>query len=122
MNCDVKKCKAECCGLVPFNKTEFDKSKLIREVNIQEKNGIIIAVDKDLYCGFLGHDYKCAIYDHRPDICRRFGNEEHALLTCRWQNKNGEIRSRAERRRSFREMKTVTDKLYKKYSNGVKNN
>lgn len=113
MKCDVKKCKAECCGIVPFEKKWFDKSKLVRKVEIHEFEGLISAFDKDNYCGFLGYDFKCSIYNDRPEICKKFGDESDPFLVCPWENKDGETRCRGERRRLKRKIDKVTEKFYK---------
>lgn len=40
----------------------------------------------DLQCPFLEFDEnglsRCAIYEHRPEICRLFGKGGHPFLTC----------------------------------------
>lgn len=35
-------------------------------------------------CPFLRADCKCNIYEHRPALCRRFGDGSHPLLTCHY--------------------------------------
>ncbi len=32
-------------------------------------------------CRFLGEDTRCAIYDHRPGVCREFGHDEECEFT-----------------------------------------
>lgn len=41
----------------------------------------------DNKCPFLRDDYKCNIYDRRPEICRKFGDGSHPLLTCQFIKK-----------------------------------
>lgn len=54
--------------------------------NIPELSELIYTSDnyKDNKCPFLRADYKCNIYDHRPTICRRFGDGSHQLLICKF--------------------------------------
>ena len=106
MDCEscLKKCKAECCGVIPLPKEIIMKYKFIRiPIHHEDFGDIILATDKDNYCCYLGEDLRCSIYENRPDICRKFGDESHILMTCKWQNANGAIRNRAERRRIERE-------------------
>ncbi len=44
----------------------------------------LIPIDEHVVCGFLTTDFKCAIYDQRPDVCRKFGSvaETHEMLIC----------------------------------------
>ena len=96
-----KKCHADCCGPVPINKIDYQKlnqfkqRKIIKEheINLNGRD-FIIPYTEDLVCPYLGKDYKCAIYDHRPPICREFGNGKHSLLTCPYIEPNGKIRSK----------------------------
>ena len=102
MNCEgfLNKCMASCCGIVPLPYKLVKRFKFVREVVSQERVGdVVLARDKDYYCPYLDKDYKCSIYKHRPDVCKKFGDESHPLVTCMWQDKNGNARSRVERRR-----------------------
>ena len=40
---------------------------------------------EDNKCPFLRHDFKCNIYENRPDVCRKFG--EIDKLPCRFLKK-----------------------------------
>ncbi len=96
----LKKCKANCCGPVPFEKGFFESHKKVRKSeNYCEEGDYIIAVDKDSYCVFLGKDLKCSVYEDRPYVCRKFGDESHVLMTCRYQKPNGQIRNKKQQRR-----------------------
>ena len=102
MNCDkcLLQCKAACCGVVPFDKKFVEKNKPSRKVkSTQEFGDKVILETEDLTCPYLSKDYKCTIYDDRPEVCRLFGNETHKYLTCPYQTKDGKIRDRADRRR-----------------------
>lgn len=90
-SCNVKKCKAACCGLVPIpNDLLHECVNLIqREISLQvevEDNNTI-ATDENFRCVFLTPEYRCAIYDRRPQICRIFGTGDHPLLQCRYIKK-----------------------------------
>lgn len=86
-SCNVKKCRATCCGLVPIpNGTLRGFSNLIQRDIAQQiafdENSTIVT-DRDGVCAFLTPEYRCAIYDHRPHICRIFGIGDHPGLRCR---------------------------------------
>ena len=86
--CDVNLCKADCCGLVPIPKDTYIKNKHLLQRTVKEFDdvlpGQVIAADENMICGFLTKDFKCAIYDERPDVCRKFGSigETHVMLIC----------------------------------------
>lgn len=86
--CNVKACKAACCGFAPIPADLYERRKYLiqrKVAMIQELPGKhVIAVDKNGVCAFLTCEYTCAIYDERPEICRRFGepNETHPFLKC----------------------------------------
>lgn len=71
---------------------------------VLDDDGYVYAVTVDGNCPYKCPDGRCAIYpaegetDLRSEICRRFGDESDTLLTCRWMDRHGRIRSRAERR------------------------
>ena len=110
MDCSkcLDKCKAECCSVVPFEKDRFYRNKRVREIlELTEFDGIVIPTTKDGKCPFLGHDLQCTIYDDRPDVCRKFGDESHILMTCAYQDKDGRVRSRQERRQISRQHEKI---------------
>lgn len=85
--CDVSICYAACCGIVPFSPAQFNGNKhlLQRKVEVVPFVGdTVVAVDENLVCGFLTQDFKCAIYDNRPEVCRLFARkgETHPMLKC----------------------------------------
>lgn len=69
---------------------------MIEEV---EFHGNIIAKTEDNYCPFLSPSGECTIYEYRSDLCRKFGDESCILMTCQWQDKDGRLRGRPERKR-----------------------
>jgi len=54
--------------------------------------------DSNQRCPFLTKEWKCNIYDDRPFVCREFGKESHLMMHCRFQDKEGRVRSRQEQR------------------------
>lgn len=85
--CDVSRCHAACCGLVPIPRETIEKHlgdmqgpfDKILFINGQD----IVVKQRTATCAFLTSDYKCAIYDDRPEICRIFGNRSNnPLLKC----------------------------------------
>jgi len=101
MDCSkcIKNCKAACCGIVPFEKKFVKNNKPLRKViKEHEFKGMILLETKGYICPYLKEDYTCSVYDKRPEVCRLFGNESHIMLTCQFQDKDGNIRSRQNRR------------------------
>jgi Fe-S-cluster containining protein len=99
------KCKAECCGIVPIPASIWQKNQHNIQRPIKEKHKVkagkdgesaklcVLPITDDGYCPFLTKDYKCAIYAQRPDICRKFGDESHIMLTCPMQKADGTART-----------------------------
>jgi len=59
----------DCCGPVPWSKSEWDSVEDKREVG------------DDLHCPYAKHGI-CDIYAQRPLICRLFGVVDHPAMTC----------------------------------------
>ena len=110
MNCKncKQKCKAECCGPVPFDKKFTARHAFIRDGETLDLGTTIIAVDKDGYCRYLTEDLECSVYEDRPEVCRTFGSDR---LPCKWQDSDGRMRSRQERRQIEREYNKKLNKL-----------
>ena len=102
MKCRIHKCHACCCNSVPFAENELErfKDKIVRPVvdTMPLGKAILPSTTKlhdrldllanDLLnnpCPFLRHDYKCNIYEHRPEVCRLFG--EIKELPCKYIKK-----------------------------------
>jgi len=66
------------------------KGKTPRKENmtIPFPGGHIIVVDADMKCIMLTEDYRCSIYNERPEVCRKFGEDNHPLLQCPYLKKN----------------------------------
>lgn len=105
------RCLAECCSCsVPISKDIYERNKhkiVTQPIEIIETEGYgldiknekaIVALTKHHQCIFLNEDLSCNIYDDRPWLYKKFGNETHPFLTCSHQSKEGRIRSRQERR------------------------
>lgn len=108
------KCKAQCCGVVPMPKELYEKhkDKINRVPNeILNHEGNVIPITADAYCPFLSDDLQCNIYDDRPEICRKFGDETHPMLFCPHLDKNGNERSRQSRRQVERSSSKYMSKL-----------
>lgn len=80
MKCRTYKCKAHCCYNVPFENGELEAyaDKIVNPViDRMEVLGAVVPLTSDSTktnkCPFLRTDYKCNIYENRPDICRKFG-------------------------------------------------
>jgi len=117
MDCSkcLHQCKAMCCGVVPISKDIFAKNKdklnknrpIIEEIDLGDS---LIPLTKTGTCPFLTDDYKCGIYNDRPEVCRKFGDETHPMLICPYQSKDGRVRSRQERRQLERVNGKLIDK------------
>lgn len=118
MNFDCKKmhpkCQAQCCGVVPIRKEIYEKhkDKVNRKPNkLMEHEGNIIPLTEDFLCPFLDEDLSCKIYEDRPDVCRKFGDESHPMLFCPHLDKNGKERCRQARRQIERNSSKYMHKL-----------
>lgn len=93
------KCKAQCCGIVPIKLSLWEKNsdKIQRKpaeiiTGKSSEGKIVIPLTEDLLCPFLKEDLSCAIYENRPEICRKFGDDSHKLMSCPMQDKDGNPR------------------------------
>ena len=108
------KCKAHCCGIVPIPKDVYSRNfhKIVRPPHdFVDAGESIIPLTSDAYCPFLTEGLDCNIYDDRPDVCRKFGNESHPMLFCPHLDKNGKERSRQNRRQVERQTEKYMSKL-----------
>ena len=116
-------CLASCCSCaapIPKDIYERNKDKIVTQpIEIFETEGqdinlkdeiAIIALTEHHQCIFLNIDLSCNIYEDRPWICRKFGDESHPFLTCSYQSKDGRVRSRQERRAIERETAKTLEK------------
>lgn len=97
----ITRCKASCCGIVPFSKPIYAKHqdhRCVPEVDLLEVTDIVIPITKDLRCIFLNREtHQCSIYLDRPKLCSIFGYTDGLL--CIWCDEQGNERTRSERRR-----------------------
>lgn len=104
-NCKLfhKECEAECCSMVPLPKmlisTNFSKitQPILKMVDVAP--GVVVPITENGRCPFLQSDLGCAVYDRRPPICHKFGDETHIYMTCAYQTKDGEARAAKEKRK-----------------------
>lgn len=99
------KCEARCCGIVPIEAPIWSRNqhhikrkptethKVYATTAEGNRYSAILPVTEDGYCPFLGEDLSCAIYEDRPDVCKRFGDESHWALKCPMQHADGSPRS-----------------------------
>ncbi|MCR4847382.1 MAG: YkgJ family cysteine cluster protein [Bacteroidales bacterium] len=92
MKCRLNTCRACCCYNIPFMNGELEryKDKIVTPVLFTEPMGPAVvaftAYDPMLNkCPFLRDDYKCNIYENRPEVCRQFGQIEE--LPCKFRKK-----------------------------------
>ncbi len=104
-NCHLfkSKCGAECCSVVPLPRSLYfaNIDKVFREVGqvMDIEGGYVIPMTLDMKCPFLTEDLGCAIYEDRPPICRKFGDESLIHMTCAYQSKEGNPRTKKEFRK-----------------------
>lgn len=130
MNCEacLATCKADCChGPVPMPRDYLDRFPvirpvvLVRDVDEHTIEPLALYPHKRMHnamlgvCPFLGLDNRCSIYEHRPDVCRQFGQAWHHYVVCTYQSHTGRVRPRLERKWAQREkdaLKAAYDRLH----------
>lgn len=94
-------CEAKCCSYVPIPQKIWQRNQHNIQREVIEKTKVIRAdgnetailpITESGYCPFLKEDLSCAIYQDRPEICKKFGDESHPLMCCPMQDKNGKHR------------------------------
>jgi Fe-S-cluster containining protein len=103
------KCQARCCGIIPIPRKIWQKNQHKVQKKVLEKHKVevtnpqtkqktrgILPITQDMLCPFLKKDLSCAIYEDRPDICKKFGDETHLMLCCPMQQADGTERTEAE--------------------------
>lgn len=121
-------CQAQCCGNAPIDPEIYERNldkrleEVVQEIpfrNIDPEDGelklMVLPVTESGKCTFLKRDLTCNIYDDRPEVCRRYGNERHLMLTCPYQAKDGRIRSRQERRSLLRKVQKKAEATAENY-------
>jgi Fe-S-cluster containining protein len=111
---DAGKCDAGCCGMFPMpaKLLQLHDKFAVQPDEVQVSGEFCSAMTNDQYCVFLDREKKtCNIYESRPDICKRFGADEHPSLQCRWLKPNGRPRSEASQKQVERHVKKMVDDL-----------
>jgi len=102
MDCSkcTDRCGAECCSNVPMTKAFMASHKPVREIVelVPFGDNMVVPITKSGRCPFLSEDYKCTVYKDRPAVCRVFGDESTIFATCSWQDSQGRLRSRQEKK------------------------
>lgn len=113
-------CGAECCSNVPLPNAIFEKHKPVRPIIEMVPFGDNMTVPKTESgrCPFLGMDLKCTIYEDRPFVCRKFGDETSPFMTCSWQAADGRVRSRQERRQVNRTNEKQQNSVIRRLTQG----
>ena len=108
------KCKAECCGVVPIPNEIYEnhKDKIVRQPNdLFRTEDCVVPITDGAYCIFLNTDLSCNIYEDRPEVCRKYGDESHPMLFCPVLDQNGKERCRQNRRQVERQTSRYMSKL-----------
>jgi len=117
-NCSLfyNKCAAKCCGPVPIKRSVFNANFHLVQRPVEDLmdfvDETVIAKTADLTCPFLSSDFKCQIYNDRPDVCKEFGSEVHPHMTCSFQTKDGKARSEKETRKIEQKQLTLIKTHY----------
>lgn len=88
-----RRCRGQCCYNVPFKENELERfaDRIVTPVIETERliiGGVLPWTSSDVMenrCPFLTRDYRCNIYDNRPEVCRKFGEIEQ--LPCPFEIK-----------------------------------
>lgn len=112
------KCKAWCCSdknPIPGFIMARNRNRIVRPYNriVDVLGDCYSYITDDGKCVFLNNDLTCNIYDDRPELCQKYGDETHPMMTCIYQAKCGRERSRQERRRVQREQDTWIEAFFK---------
>lgn len=83
----------ECCGPVMIDKevVERNRNKFNGVPTLEKEFGNSLIITKGIWCIFLDENKRCAIYNERPEICRKFGKIKR--LPCPYFDLRGEKRS-----------------------------
>lgn len=114
----IDKCGHMCCGTVPMPKKlfrKFQSRKTCEVVQLADFGRMCIPLTKDNVCPFMAKGKGCVVYEHRPSVCRNYGNESDILLTCPMQDASG-------RERPQEEIKEIMAKIGQKISGMVNHN
>jgi len=94
-------CQARCCGIVPIQSSVWQRNQHKIQKEVKESRKVyftkpdgqrytgFLPVTADGLCPFLKKDLQCAIYEDRPEICKKFGDETHWALKCPMQHADG---------------------------------
>lgn len=116
------KCKADCCGIVPFEDRIFQQiKKNAYEKDYEQKviknkgQKFVIPISKDFKCIFLNReDCSCVIYNspRKPDLCRQFGmSETEVLLACMHINPDKKNLIEGEANETLEQIQKVYDRM-----------
>ena len=95
--CRTSKCNARCCYNIPFDENELERfaDRIVNPVKFvspvgpgRHGIGLVAFTDENPErnkCPFLRRDFKCNIYENRPEVCRLFGVIDR--LPCRFIKK-----------------------------------
>src|SRR5208337_2575374 len=90
----------KCCVVLPMapdliinNRNKFQR-KVIEEHPFETSPGhyMLSIITDDMNCVFLTKNNLCAIYEDRPEICRKFGHSI-GVLECHRVSPSGRIRT-----------------------------
>lgn len=111
-------CKAQCCSMVPLPRSLVVDNFHLVVTPIKEMLDFtdmdVVPITETGKCPFLKTDYGCAVYESRPPVCRKFGDETHLNMTCAYQKPNGVARTKKEYQMINRKHTEAINKFFKK--------
>jgi len=105
--------KARCCGIVPFKVRLWKAKQHLLQRNVKNviegssnEGKVIIPITEDHSCPFLKKDLACAIYEDRPKLCKKYGDDSHILMSCPMQKADSTPRTTKEKKDLQRDQHT----------------
>ena len=118
---ETNKCRGDCCGPTPMPPdyiVKFKDQLCARVTHTTECCNSLTAetwhmhLTEDEYCIFLNRDTRlCSIYEDRTWICKAYGESADPGLWCSRIAQDGTARTRADRRRVLRYMRSMRSKI-----------
>lgn len=114
-------CKANCCGPMPMDRqfimTHYGDTapEITFSMKAVPESAAVIPLVDDDRCIFMDRKkFSCRIYNDRPEMCMKFGDESHPLLSCPHMNAQGMERNRQQRRKLQRALDKAMDGYIKR--------
>jgi len=106
----------KCCAPIPFpnsflvkhrDKLQQDSSQRFKHKVRGTSEQLWVIITPNLKCPFWNPEIGCAVYDDRPDICRKFGEVEK--LPCPYFRMDGTRRTEDETKEILKRIDRMTE-------------